>query len=139
MKQTPLHATAELHSDTDPDSTEMLLRGCLGSAFTGKQKEDDGWELSRLDNNPFRPAVSVRLEPDGEGTLIRVECRPDKILLIFMLAWTALLIGTVFWKGWLMLLTIPVFWAFIFIGFPIGSKGAVQTLTDLLSAYEILD
>ena len=139
MKQKLLHATAELHADMDPDATQVLLRGGLGASFTGKQKEDESWELSRLDRNLFRPTVGVSLEPDGDGTLIRVDCRPDKGVMLFMAAWTVLLIGTVIWKGWPMLLSIPVFWAFVFIGFPIGSKGAVQTLTDLLGAYEILD
>ena len=139
MKQSLLHATAELRSDADTEATEALLRSSLGAAFTGKQTGDGEWLLSRLDKNFFRPSVRVRLEADGGETVIRMDCRPDKTLMVFMLVWTAILLVTVLWKGWLMLVMLPVFWACVLIGFPVGVKSAKQALIDRLSAYEVLD
>ena len=133
-----LHATAELHADADADSVNETLGSSLGMRLQGKQT-DDGWALSRRDHNFFRPAISVRTTPEEDGTLVTAEFRPDRVLMIFMAVWTLIVIGIAVWRGWLMLVLLPVFWACVFIGFAKGVKDGKQDLIELLGAYEVID
>lgn len=133
-----LHKTAELHAETAPEDAVQTLTGMLGTKFSGKETAD-GWVLSRLDRNLFRPVIGLRFMPEESGTLLWLDYRVDRMLLIFMLVWSLVVIGIAVWKGWLMLVMLPVFWAFVVIGFSSGVKKANQDLIDLFGAYEILD
>ena len=137
MKHCPmLHATAELH--TDVDDVAGVLQTTQGMRFSVKET-GDGWLLSRTDHNFFRPAIFVQLLPDEEGTLIRTEFRTDRMLLLFMCIWSLIVVGAAVWKGWLMLVLLPVFWACVWIGFALGVKDGKQDLIDLFGAYEVLE
>lgn len=133
-----LHRTAELHADAVSEDAEQILTGALGTQFTGKAAENV-WMLSRIDRNPFRPAIQLRFVPEEDGTLLWLDYRADRMLLLFMLVWSLVVIGIAVWKGWLMLVMLPVFWVFVLVGFSSGIKKANQDLIDLFGAYEIMD
>lgn len=133
-----LHATAELHSDADADSVNDTFSHSIGMQFLGGRTED-GWMLTRADHNFFRPAVTVRMLPEEDGTLVMVQFKPDRGLMIFMAFWSLVVIGIAAWKSWLLLVMLPVFWACVFVGFARGVRDGKNDLIDLLGAYEVLD
>ena len=133
-----LHATAELHTDADADGVNNTMSHSIGLRLQGKQT-DNGWALSRRDRNFFRPAISVRTTPEEDGTLVTADFSADRTLMIFMVLWSLVVIGIAVWKGWLLLVMLPVFWACVFIGFAKGVKDGKQDLIELLGAYEVID
>jgi hypothetical protein len=132
-----LHATAELQTDLSLEETEKRLRASVGAQFHGKET-DGTWQLSHQDHNFFRPALRVTLGLDGDGTVIRTEYRADKALLIFMCAWTLLVIVLALLRNPLLLLTLLLFWGAVIVGFSAGVKSAGQDLMSLLEAYEVM-
>ena len=131
-----LHKTTELHSDLDLSEADKVIRSAVGQQFHGNS-DGQGWQLSHIDRNFFRPALRLEIRIDEDGTLIRAEYRMDKTLLIFMCIWSALVIVFSLWKGWLLLVTLLFFWGAVFIGFANGVRQSDQELMALLSAYEI--
>ena len=133
-----LHATAQLHADAGADSVNDTLSHSIGMQFLGTGT-DDGWTLYRADHNLFRPVIRVRLLPEEDGTLVTAAFLPDRTLMLFMAAWSLLVIGIAVWRNWLLLILLPLFWACVFIGFARGVRDGKQELMRLLDAYEILD
>ncbi len=133
-----LHATAELHTDADADGVNNTMSHSIGMQFFGG-KTDDGWALSRTDHNFFRPAIRLSMCPEEDGTLVTADFSADRTLMIFMVLWSLVVIGIAVWKGWLLLVMLPVFWACVFIGFAKGVKDGKQDLIELLGAYEVID
>ena len=132
-----LHETEELLTDLSLDETEKRLRATLGAQFLGKE-ENGTWFLAHQDHNFFRPALQVTLGLNAEGTTIRTEYLVDRTLLIFMCAWTALVIALSLWRGAVLILTLFLFWGAVFVGFSVGVSSAGQDLMRQLEAY-VLD
>lgn len=133
-----LHKTTELQTDLALDETEKHLRASIGAQFHGKE-ENGTWLLAHHDYNFFRPALCVTLGLSDDGTVIRTEYSLDKTLLIFMCAWTLLVIALSVWRGPLLLLTLILFWGAVVAGFFVGVRSADQDLMSLLGAYEIVE
>ena len=131
-----LHETAELMTDLPLDEAEKRLRATLGAQFLGKE-ENGTWFLSHQDHNFFRPALQVTLGLNTEGTTIRTDYRADRTQLIFMCAWTILVVALALWRGLLLLLTLILFWGAVLVGFSVGVRSAGQDLMRQLEAYVI--
>lgn len=133
-----LHATAELLTEQTAEECAETMKLALGTKFRGKE-DAQGWELSHIDRNFFRPAVHLECVPDADGTILSVKFQPDRMLLIFMCIWTLIVIAVSAWKGWLTLIMLPVFWAVMIVGFSAGVQPVKDALMELFSANEVLD
>ncbi len=99
---------------------------------------DDGWTLSHIDRNLFRPAVFLKIVPDADGTLLWATYKPDRMLLLFMCIWSVIVFVVAAWRSWLLLILLPVFWAVMIAGFSKGVEAANASLMETCSATEVV-
>lgn len=134
-----LHETSELQTELTQEECEARLLDAIGLHFTG-EKNDEGFHLNHIDKNPFRPEIYVRVLPAEEdpGTLVTAEMKLHPAMFWFLLIWTLFVIGMAAWRGWLLLVMVPVFLAVGVIAFSIGVKHAKESLIEVLDAIEII-
>ena len=138
MKLYPtLHATAEFLTEKSAEECGDTMKLAVGTHFLGKE-HDGEWELSHIDRNFFRPALRLRFVPDDDGLILAADYKPDRMLLLFMLIWSLVVIAVAVWKGLLLLVMLPVFWAVMIVGFSRGVKTANAAILEAFEATEIL-
>ncbi|MBQ4464932.1 MAG: hypothetical protein II916_03080 [Oscillospiraceae bacterium] len=138
MKLYPtLHATAEFLTEKSGEECGDTMKIAVGTHFLGKE-QDGAWELSHIDRNLFRPVLRLQFVPDDDGLILAADYKPDRMLLIFMLIWSLVVIAAAVWKGLLLLVMLPVFWAVMIVGFSRGVRTANDAILDAFGATEIL-
>lgn len=138
MKLYPtLHATAELLTGQSSDECSAAMQMLLGVRFNGSEAQE-GWTLSHIDRNLFRPALHLRFVPDEDGTILAADYKPDAMLLTFMFVWSLVVAGIAAARGWLLLVMLPVFWAVMIVGFSKGVSQATAALAEEFEASEVV-
>ncbi len=132
-----LHETSELQTDLPLEEAEERLRNALGTYFSGEAQED-GFHLEHVDRNPFRPQIAARLRVEDSGTLCVAEMKLHQVMLIFLCIWSLVVVAAAAWKGWLLLVMLPVFWGAGITAFSIGVRDARNALLEVLDAVEII-
>ncbi|MCR4644447.1 MAG: hypothetical protein K5695_03440 [Oscillospiraceae bacterium] len=132
-----LHETSELQTGLPLEEADERLRNACGNQFTGSQ-EDDHFQMEHVDRNPFRPQITVRLQLNEDGTLAVAEMKLHRTLLIFLCIWTVFVIAMAAWRGWLLLVMVPVFWAASIVAFSLGVKKSKESLIEVLDATEVI-
>ena len=124
-------------TDDAPETAAENLRAAMGlhgAVLTGKG-EGNAFSLtcrSRLPN-PFRPELAVTLLPeDGGGTEVHTRMRLHPVILGFLCIWSAVTVGLAAWRGWLLLVMLPVFWGIALAGYVHGCKDAAEALRVVL-------
>ncbi|MBR3629235.1 MAG: hypothetical protein IKN55_02025 [Oscillospiraceae bacterium] len=132
-----LHETSELQTDLPLEEADERLRNAYGMYFTGKLEEDQ-FQMEHVDRNPFRPQITVRLQLTEDGVLAVADMKLHRMMLIFLCAWSLIVIAAAAWKGWLLLVMLIVFWCAGIVGFSLGVRDAKAALLEVLEAVEII-
>lgn len=132
-----LHETSELQTTLTQEEAEERLLGACGQQFTGGL-EGDHFQMEHVDRNPFRPQITVRLLTNEDGTLAVAEMKLHRTLLIFLCVWMVFVVAMAAWRGWLLLVMVPVFLAMSIIAFSMGVKKSKESLIEVLDATEVI-
>ena len=132
-----LHETSELQTTLTQEEAEARLLGVCGNQFTGGP-EGDHFQIEHVDRNPFRPQITVRLQLNEDGTLAVAEMKLHRTLLIFLCIWMVFVVAMAAWRGWLLLVMVPVFWAAGIVAFSLGVKKSKESLIEVLDATEVI-
>ena len=132
-----LHETAELQTELELEEANECLKSAYGLQFIGQQ-QDDAFQMEHVDKNPFRPQITVRLQVNEDGVLAVADMKLHKMMLIFLCIWSLVVVAAAAWRGWLMLVMLPVFWMAGIVGFSLGVNRSKAALIEVLDAMEII-